>query len=475
MRKFLTYLLCLTLAVASALDVDARRPRRRTKTKTAQSQTVSRKPERTARSIKAEKQQTQKEITETKRKLSANEKKTQQTLDKLNDLRYRISRQEVKIKSLSDSITDVESRIAVLDDSVAHMESDAKVLRDDLKETLRSMRQRRHSINDIAFVFSAPNFTAALRRVNYIRQLNAWRTAKIKRLKEQITRINEHKKQLDALKASHAGMLSSVNAERQTLTRRQSEEQQTVTRLRGESKELNVLLRRKKERANALDRELDRIIAEEARRAEEARKAEAARKAKAEAERKKREQEKRAQEKADAEKDKTPKSEKDRTKTDEKDRTAPKAAEQKTAEAERRLGGNFAANRGNLLFPVAGKYTIVSAFGRSKHRDIANVDVNNSGVDIGVAAGTKARAVFDGTVSSIFVMPGYQNIIIVRHGSYLTVYAGITGVSVSKGANVRAGQTLGTVYSDPDNDNRTVLHFEVRHERQKLNPLEWVR
>ena len=81
----------------------------------------------------------------------------------------------------------------------------------------------------------------------------------------------------------------------------------------------------------------------------------------------------------------------------------------------------------------------------------------------------------DGTVTSIFMMPTYHNVIIVRHGGYLTVYAGLTNISVSKGQKVKAGQTLGTIWTNPDAGNRTELHFEVRHERTKLNPLEWVR
>ena len=47
--------------------------------------------------------------------------------------------------------------------------------------------------------------------------------------------------------------------------------------------------------------------------------------------------------------------------------------------------------------------------------------------------------------------------------------------TVKKGDKVKAGQTLGSIYSDPDDSNRTVLHFEVRRERAKLNPEDWVK
>ncbi|MDE6109188.1 MAG: M23 family metallopeptidase, partial [Muribaculaceae bacterium] len=121
-------------------------------------------------------------------------------------------------------------------------------------------------------------------------------------------------------------------------------------------------------------------------------------------------------------------------------------------------------------------YRIVSAFGRTDHPRIPGVQIQNSGIDI--EAGTKdagARAVYEGTVSSVFRIDGYQNIVIVRHGEYLTVYAGLDNIAVRKGDKVRAGQALGHIYRDPDDGGRAVLHFELRHEKEKLNPSEWVK
>ena len=63
----------------------------------------------------------------------------------------------------------------------------------------------------------------------------------------------------------------------------------------------------------------------------------------------------------------------------------------------------------------------------------------------------------------------------IRHGRYISIYANLSSVTVKQGDSVKAGQTIGTVYSDPDDSNRTILHFEIRNERQKLNPSQWVR
>ena len=117
----------------------------------------------------------------------------------------------------------------------------------------------------------------------------------------------------------------------------------------------------------------------------------------------------------------------------------------------------------------------LSHFGLNSHHEVSTVKINNSGIDIETPQGASARAVFDGEVSSVFHVSGYQNVVMLRHGNYLTVYAGIDSLAVKKGDKVKAGQTIGAIYSDPDDGNRTVLHFEVRRERAKLNPEDWVK
>ena len=125
--------------------------------------------------------------------------------------------------------------------------------------------------------------------------------------------------------------------------------------------------------------------------------------------------------------------------------------------------------------PVDGPAMIVSRFGRHTHKDFAKVEVQNNGIDIETVPGASAVAVYPGVVSMVIVMDGFQNVVLVRHGEYLTVYAGITDLAVRKGQEVSAGQRLGKVYTDAAAAGRSRLHFEVRKEKEKLNPEEWLR
>ena len=142
---------------------------------------------------------------------------------------------------------------------------------------------------------------------------------------------------------------------------------------------------------------------------------------------------------------------------------------------ERNLSGSFESNKGNLLFPVSTSYKIVKPFGRQRHPELKHVETDNGGIDIETSRGASARAVFEGKVSVIFQTDGFNTVVMLRHGNYLTVYVNIAESFVKTGDVVKAGQPIGRIFSDPDDDNRTILHFEIRKEKTKLNPEFWVK
>lgn len=478
MRKSLIYTtisaICLCLATAPAAD--AKKQRRRSSSKAKSAAVAKPAPQPTAKSVNVEKQRTQKEIAETRKKIKDNTRQTQKSLDEIENLGHKIARQERHIAVLNDSISALDTQITHLDDSLANLAATVKGMRADLAATMRDTRRHRLTAGNLAFVFSAHDFASALKRVHYLKRVNAMRTAKINALSQKIAQIDDRQKHLDRLRTQQSAVLSTADAARQTLSQQRRQQQNTVTKLKGEGKQLNALLAQKQKRARELDRQLDAIIAAEARRAEAERRKKAERE-KAERQAREAREAREAKEKAQNRAGKTDAKPQSPAVADTKQpATAKPAATVGTSdESARTLDDSFAKNRGNLLFPVAGKYSVVGTFGRGAHAGVSNVEVNNSGIDVLVSPGAKARAVHNGTVSSVFFMSGYQNIVILRHGDYLTVYAGLTGLSVKKGDTVKAGTNLGTVFSDPAEDNRTVLHFEVRHERQKLNPLDWVR
>lgn len=143
----------------------------------------------------------------------------------------------------------------------------------------------------------------------------------------------------------------------------------------------------------------------------------------------------------------------------------------KDRSGEAALSADFIGNRGKLPWPVA-KGQIVGKFGINKH-PVLNIEVNNDGVDIATNKGANAKAVFDGEVSQVISVPGGNRTVLLRHGSYFTVYGNLSFVSVKKGDKVTRGQDLGRIYTESNGD--TILNFQLRNGTSKQNPELWLK
>lgn len=455
---------------------------------------------RTSKDVKREKQRTAKQIQQTKRQIEKNDRATSRQLQRLESVRAEIALRNDTIERLRVSLDSIRGAIEVVNDSIARLEAREKALKQSYARTLRTIRERRQSMGDLQFVFSAGSFGEAWRRIRYLRQIAESTTKQARMVAAARVKVDEARARLKELNDSQSAALARQNAVQASLRTEMASADNLVKNLKKQGKSLQRELERRNSQARRLDSELDKIVEQERREAEERRRREAA-----EAERRRREEEearnraeqqraKEEQARREAERrretgqpEAAPSSSPAQSKTKPSAPAkpaapqAPAAAPQKKptefvseAEADRRLTGSFAANKGRLLFPVAGKYTVVSNFGTNELPELSKVKVDNLGIDIEVPRGAGARAVFEGVVSSIFRLDGYNNIVIVRHGEYLSVYAGIETLSVKKGDKVKAGQQLGSVA--PTNvDDRARLHFEIRHEKQKLNPAEWVK
>lgn len=154
--------------------------------------------------------------------------------------------------------------------------------------------------------------------------------------------------------------------------------------------------------------------------------------------------------------------------------TSSSASSKSTAKSTGKSAGDFLAMKGSLPRPVSGAFRVTSRFGRQSLPDLPDIVYDNPGIDAEVASGASASAVFGGKVSGVYMIPGYNTVVIVNHGSYYTVYGNISSPSVKVGDAVNTGQKLGVLAPDEDNSGHSSIHFEVWRNREKLNPLEWI-
>ena len=121
--------------------------------------------------------------------------------------------------------------------------------------------------------------------------------------------------------------------------------------------------------------------------------------------------------------------------------------------------------------PITGQYMLGSRFGLYNVPGMKDVTLDNKGTNYVGRPGARARAVFDGVVTSVFQFAGSRNVL-VRHGSYISVYCNLSSTIVTKGQKVRARDILGTVADD--GSGNCTLHFQLRKETLKLNPEAWI-
>lgn len=381
--------------------------------------------------LKQEREATKREIKETSRKITTNERETQRNLSRLNSLRAEITEKNVEIGAIQLDVDSIDMRVKAMADSISGLEAQRAKLRNAYAASLRKTQPSLSSVNLMSFVFSSESFGQAYQRMRYIKEFSNWRKRKTAEINEITDRLALRKQSYDSLQQQRLAVLSQLSNARNRLQATHNETNQLVAKLKKEGGALRKLLKQKEQRARALDREVDRLIAAE-------------------------------QQKSSASGSK---------------KSSGKKAGTGVAgtAADRALTGSFESNKGRLLFPVSGSYRIVRPFGRHKHPDLEHVETENSGIDIEVGPGSMARAIFKGKVSAIFQQPGFNTIVMVRHGNYLSIYANLASINVKMGDVVNIGQSIGTIFADPDEGNSAILHFELRKERTKLNPTLWVK
>lgn len=412
---------------------------------------------KTSADAKKQRLQTERQMARTARELKAAEAELQRNLRRVTGLENYIERSTAVAMRLKARIDSISARAAIVKDSITAGRAELERLRGLYTRAVRSARKNRREMNTLTFIFSAQTFRQAWRRMRYIEEFSAWRKRKTDEITTIVKTLEEQSAALNAMKINVQTLRREALAEERRLRNDRKQLETAVGSLQGKQKELNAMLQRQKSTLEKLDREIERLIQkeiEEERRREEE---EARRRAAEEAQRRKA---------ADANASEAPATPKPATKP---------GSEFKPGANATNSPGNFAAQKGKLPSPLSHTYIVVQGFGVHQHRSIKTLEVNNPGVDLETAPTATARAIYPGVVSAVFRQDGLGHVVLVRHGEYLTVYANIKTLRVTKGDKLKTGDVIGSVGAADVNPNRGQLHFEIRREREKFNPLQWLK
>lgn len=479
--KRLLHILLIMLLLPLAPAAQAAAPR--SKAKTSQTKSSAKKkaaPAKSSRSSKSSKpakpktsadarkqrKQTEQQMARTAKELKAAEAELQRNLRRVTKLESDIERSTSVSARLKVRIDSITACARAVKDSITAGEAELQRLRGLYTRAVRSSRKNRREMNAMTFIFSAETFRQAWRRMRYLEEFSAWRSRKTEEINLIIKDLEQQRAALEEMKVKVQNLRRETMAEERRLRTDRASLATAVGNLQGKQKELNTMLKRQKSTLEQLDREIERLIQKEIEE-QRRREAEEARRKAAEEARRKAAEEKAAGTPATGPSDaKKPESKP----APEKPRT-----DFKPGATAANSPGNFAAQKGKLPSPLSHTFVVAQGFGIQQHRSIKTLEVNNPGVDLESAAGATARAVYPGVVSAVFMQEGLGHVVLVRHGEYLTVYANIKSLRVKKGDKLKTGDVIGAVGASDSNPGRSQLHFEIRREREKFNPMQWLK
>jgi septal ring factor EnvC (AmiA/AmiB activator) len=377
--------------------------------------------------LEKQKQQLLKDIEFTNKLLSETEQNKKATLGELNLLSSKINKRQELINTILREVELIERQINETKGVVSSLKDDLQRLKDEYALMLYHTYKNQSQYDRLMFILSSQDFNQAYKRIKYFQQYAKHRQEQAEAIEAMQKILESRTEELADKKLKMAYLVEDKEKEKIQLSTEKEEQDKMVKTLKQKESELKNQLQQKQRDAKKLEKAIARIIEEEIRK---------------------------AQQKAEKTGGTTTKSGFALTPT------------------ELELSGNFSNNEGKLPWP-SDRGVITSSFGEHPHPTLPSIKIENNGIDITTDKGTKARSVYEGTVSAVVSIPGAHKAVIVRHGEFLSVYANLEDVLVKMGDKLAVKQEIGTVVTSRE-DGKTVLHFEIWKGASKLNPAKWI-
>lgn len=404
-------------------------------------------------SLERQRNELQQKINQTDKELRSIKNETKKEERKISLLERQVKQRESMISLLENEMSDTQKSIDSISAVINILNKKEIIFKDKYKKSILHLTSKNVDINNLAFILSSKNIEQALAREQFIAKYTSAIKDNVDSIKSVISKKEEAKQSYDQNLKTKQNLFNNRQAEKTKLENDKKNKSIEVQKLKQKGDQLAQILKKQRNQQAILTKKIEEQIAkeiEESRRREELRR------------------------KNSIKKSSSSSNKKEENKSKESSGSSKNNKEYIMNDAEIRLSGSFARNKGRLPMPVRGSYSIESHFGVHHHNEHDRVLTNNPGIDISPKSNDGCFAVFDGIVTRVFITPGYNNSVIVRHGDYLTVYSNLANVTVSQGISVKAGQRIGTIAKD-ELKNQTKLHFQIWHEQTKQNPEIWLK
>ena len=356
----------------------------------------------------------EREIAIIDRQLAENASKSNSLLSDLTLVRKKISNRKALVTEADRRIRQYSDSIYLAQKEINRLQARVDTLTAHYSRLVLSAYKNRDARVWYMYMFASDNLGQAFRRFGYFKNLSSHMKKEAQDIREMQTELVQKKERMAALKSEAESLKAERVKELEKLRADEAKADKVVKSLQKDRKKYQKQLQDKKREVNALNREIARIIAQ-------------------------------SMKKDDPKKKKT--------------------------EVDVKLDAEFAKNKGRLPWPADGP--VVNRFGKQYHPVYRNLELPpNNGFDVALSKGTLVKSVFDGVVTQVLVMPGFNHCVMVKHGNYFTLYCNMKDLLVKEGDKVKTGQELGTI--DTIN-GQTQLHFELWKGDKPQNPENWLK
>ena len=362
--------------------------------------------------LQAQQKKYAEEIENTGKMIKQTKQNEKATENKINLINQDIRTRKKLINSINQELVELDKEQNRLQNEHTRLESELDSLKRDYANLVQLTHYTDLQQSPLLFLLSAKDFNQLVRRLRYMREFAAYRQQQVERIENVKADIQIQSELIQDNRKEKDNALKTQQRERDQLARNERKQKAMLQDLKKKEKELTAKQRQQQKKIDQLNKQIEQAIAKQVDR------------------------------------------------------------KQQLTKEQELIAGGFAANKGRMPWPVATGF-ISGHYGKHQHHIYENVTLNNKGIYIQTTAGSDARAVYEGEVTTCMVM-GSTYAIIIQHGNYRTVYTGIQSPYVKPGDKVTSKQAIGRIASNPDEDNKTELQFQVWQDRELQNPELWL-
>lgn len=389
--------------------------------------------------MQQQKAEIERQIAASQKLLKTTDNDIRSQLSTLNALTQRLNERRKMLEATRQEIRALDIQAHKLVDELKKLHDEYDECRDRYAAACQFYQKQKSSFNPLLFVFSAKDYRQLSRRFRYVREYSKSITGLAAEIAEKQALVEAKKAEIEAVRVEKLAMSEEQAAQEEEARKDEQKQRKLLSQLQSKKSAIKKEIDSQQKQMNALNKEIDRQIALALKEAREKKKSDG---------------------KASS--------------GNGNGSGASSSGQMKQQQDEDiALNGSFESNKGRLPVPITGSYLVVGNFGIQNVAGMKNVKMNNLGIDIQGEKGAQARVVFDGTVSTVFQQGKGQIGVLVRHGTYISVYCNLSDSKVVKGDKVKAGDTIGGIA--PDSSGRTILHFQLHKEADKLNPSLWLK